>query len=204
LKLLLAVAPASLVQGRAIRLDARALLFASAVVLASAILAGLPPAWRMVRADIAGKLREAGRGLTAGHHRLRSALVVAQVAVALVLLVGASLLIRSFQRLMDVDPGFQARHLLAIATQVPQGMRHSDRRVPFYRRVQDALTGVPGVQSVAAASRLSHAGDEFGELSIYRGQIHPRRTGARCGVSRGDRQLFRHHGDSVARRPLLR
>jgi predicted permease len=177
LKLLLAVAPASLVQGRAIHLDGRALLFASVVVLATAILAGLPPAWRMVRADISGKLREAGRGLTAGHHRLRSALVVVQVAVALVLLVGASLLIRSFQRLIDVDPGFQARHLLAIATQVPQSMRHSDRRVAFYRRVQDALAAVPGVQSVAAASRLPMQGMNLGSSLFIEGKSTPGEQG---------------------------
>ncbi len=119
------------------------------MVLATAILSGLPPAWRMVRADVANSLRESGRGLTAGHHRLRAGLVIAQVAVALVLLVAASLLIRSFQRLMEVDPGFDARHLLAIATQVPQAVQKADRRTAFYRRVQDALASVPGVESAA-------------------------------------------------------
>ncbi len=131
LQLLLALAPASLVAGRAIYLDGRALGFAMAVVVACAILAGLPPAWRMARADIANTLRETGRGVTGGHHRLRSLLVSAQIAVALVLLVGAGLLIRSFQRLLDVDPGFSARSLVTVATQAPQGTNTAEQRTAF-------------------------------------------------------------------------
>ena len=71
----------------------------------------------MVRAEIGHALREAGRGLTPGHRTLRSPLVVVQIAVALVLLVGAGLLIRSFQRLLDVDPGFDPRNLVTVSTQ---------------------------------------------------------------------------------------
>ena len=177
LKLLLAAAPANLIVGRTIHLDARALFFASAVVLATAILSGLPPAWRMVRADVANSLRESGRGLTAGHHRLRAGLVVVQVAVALVLLVAASLLIRSFQRLMEVDPGFEARHLLAIATQVPPAVQKADRRTAFYRRVQDALASVPGVESVAAASRLPMQGMNLGTELFIEGKSTPGEPG---------------------------
>jgi predicted permease len=176
LKLLLAAAPASLIGGRTVRLDGRALLFASTVALACAIFAGLPPAWRTVRGDIANALREAGRGLTSGNHRLRSVLVVVQVTVALVLLVGATLLIRSFQHLMDVDPGFQARHLLAIATQVPQGQNPA-QRTDFYRRLQEQLLSVPGVQSVAAASRLPMQGMNLGSSLFIEGKSTPGEQG---------------------------
>lgn len=85
LRLLIAVGPAGLIHAREIRLDARALLFTSAAVLACAILAGLPLAWRMVRAELGTALRKAGRSLAGGHHRVRAALVSTQVAVALVL-----------------------------------------------------------------------------------------------------------------------
>jgi putative ABC transport system permease protein len=177
LKLLVAAAPASLIAGRTIQLDARALLFAAVAVLASAMVSGLPPAWRMVRGDIAHALREAGRGLTAGHHGLRAALVVAQVAVALVLLVGASLLIRSFQRLMEIDPGFQARQLLTIATQAPQGAQKPDQRLEFYRRVSEAVAAVPGVRSVAAASRLPMMGTNLGSALFIEGKSTPGEQG---------------------------
>jgi predicted permease len=209
LKLMLATAPGSLIAGRTVHLDFRALVFASVVVLASAILAGLPPAWRMVRADIAIALREAGRGLTAGHHRLRSILVVAQVAVALVLLVAASLLIRSFQRLLDVDPGFQARHLLAIATQSPPESQRPEQRMEFYRRVQDALLSVPGVQAVAAASRLPMQGMNLGSALFIEGKSTPGEQGpdveyrvvtdnyfATMGIPLRAGRLFGNHDDA--------
>jgi putative ABC transport system permease protein len=131
----------------------------------------------MVRADIANALRESGRGVTGSHHRLRSLLVIGQVAVALVLLVGASLLIRSFQRLMDVDPGFQARHLLAISTQTPQSAQIPEQRMEFYRRVQDALLSMPGVQSVAAASRLPMSGMSLGSALFMEGKSTPGEQG---------------------------
>ncbi len=177
LRLLLAAAPTTLIAGRTIHLDLRALLFATIVVLACAILSGLPPAWRMVRGDVANALREAGRGLTGSHHRLRSLIVVSQVAVALVLLVGASLLIRSFQRLMDVDPGFQARHLLAIATQAPQALQSPEQRMGFYRRVEDALMSVPGVEAVAGASRLPMQGMSLGSALFIEGKSTPGEQG---------------------------
>jgi len=177
LKALVAAAPSSLVQGRVIQLDARALLFATATVLACAILAGLPPAWRSVRGDIGNALRGAGRGLTAGHHHLRSALVVAQVAVALVLLVGAGLLVRSFQRLLAVDPGFQARSLVTIWTQVPQAVQTREQRTEIYRAVRRQLLSVPGVRSVAAASRLPLMGMNLGSALFIEGKSTPGEQG---------------------------
>src|SRR5262249_54071327 len=80
LALLLAIAPEALAHGRTITLDWRAVAFTTAAALASALLAGLPPAWRMVRADLESTLRETGRSLLGGRHRLRATLVAAQVA----------------------------------------------------------------------------------------------------------------------------
>lgn len=114
LTLMIRTGPEALVRAFPIQIDARALSLTGSVVLLCAILAGLPPAWRMLREDAIGGLRESGRGLTAGSHRLRAALVVLQVSVALSLSIGAGLLVRSFQQLLDVDPGFQPRHLLTV------------------------------------------------------------------------------------------
>ena len=119
LKLLIALGPEGLIHPREIRLDGRALLFTSAAVLACAVLAGLPPAWRMLRAEIGVALRKTGRGLAGGRHRVRAALVSTQVALALVLLVGAGLLVRSFLLLLDVNPGFDAHNVVTISTQMP-------------------------------------------------------------------------------------
>src|SRR5437016_419988 len=123
LRALVAAGPDSLIRPDEIHLDLRALAFTSAAVLLCAILAGLPPAWRLMRAQLASALRESGRGLVAGHHRVRSALVVVQVAAALVLLVGAGLLVRSFQHVLGVRPGFDAHNLITISTQLPSSAR---------------------------------------------------------------------------------
>src|SRR4029077_2244006 len=99
----------------------RALIFTTMVVGLSALLSGLPPAWRLIRSPVADALREAGRGLTAGGHRLRSALVAAEIALALTLLVGAGLLIHSFVKLLEVDPGFESKNLATLTIQMQIG-----------------------------------------------------------------------------------
>ena len=105
-------------------LDGRALLFTTAAVLAvrhpGGSAAGLAHG---ARGDWAWRCGKAGRGLAGGHHRLRAALVSTQVAVALVLLVGAGLLVRSFLVLLDVNPGFDAQNVVTISTQMPASAR---------------------------------------------------------------------------------
>jgi len=177
LKFLIAAAPASLVRAQDVRLDLRALAFACAAVLLCAIAAGLPPAWRTVRGDIEAALRESGRSLTAGHHRLRAALVVAQIAAALALLAGAGLLIRSFQRLLNVDPGFQTRNLVTISTQLPPAARTPDERTAMYRLIRDRLLAVPGVVGVAAVSRLPLMGMNLGTWVFLEGKSTPGEPG---------------------------
>ena len=204
LKLLIAVGPEGLIHAREIRLDGRALLFTSAAVLACAMLAGLPLAWRMVRAEIGVALRKAGRGLAGGHHRVRAALVSTQVAVALVLLVGAGLLVRSFLVLLDVNPGFDAQNVVTISTQMPAAARTPALRAALYRTIRDKLMAIPGVVNVGAVSRLPMTGKNLGQPGVYRGQERAGPAGLRRGVSRGHAELLRHDGNSVARGPLLR
>src|SRR5262249_8925373 len=129
LRALIAAGPETLIHGDEIRLDLRALLFTSGAALLCAVLAGLPPAWRVTRTQLANALRESGRGLVAGQHRVRSALVVVQVAAALVLLVSAGLLVRSFQQVLNVNPGIDPHNVISIATQMP-----STARTPAERR----------------------------------------------------------------------
>jgi len=154
IRALAALAPRSLLRPSDVSLDPRALAFTAGAVTAAALLAGLPPAWRMFRADLESALRESARVLTGGARRWRSALVALQVAVALTLLVGSGLLIRSFQRLLDVNPGFDARNLVTISTQLPVAAQKPEQRAALYRVLRDRLLAVPGVRSVAAVSRL--------------------------------------------------
>ena len=177
LRFLIASGPENLVRAHEIRLDARALLFTTAAVFLCALVAGLPPAWRMARSSIETALREGGRSLTGGHHRLRSALVAAQVAVALTLMIGAGLLVRSLQRVLDVDPGFQARNLLTISTQVPLNSQTPEQRAAVYKLIRERLLAVPGVQQVGAVSRLPLAGRNLGTQVYAEGKFTPGEPG---------------------------
>jgi predicted permease len=177
LKVLIAVGPEGLIHAHEIRLDGRALLFTSAAVLACAVLAGLPPAWRMVRSQIGSALRKSGRGLAGGHHRVRAALVSTQVAVALVLLVGAGLLVRSFLQLLDVNPGFDAQNVATISTQMPAGASAPVQRATLYRAIRDKLMTVPGVVNIAAVSRLPMMGQNLGSWAFVEGKSVPGQPG---------------------------
>ncbi len=163
LKLLIAAAPASLIGSRAMTLDVRALAVTAAFALASAIFTSLPPAWRMIgHAEIGAKLRENAASVAGGHHRLRSALVATQVGFALALLVGAGLLLRSFARLLDVAPGFDADRVATISTQLPSSAGTPAQRTAVYRQIEARMRAVPGVQSMASVSRLPLGGMNLG------------------------------------------
>jgi predicted permease len=180
LKVFQATGPISLVHGRNLALDLRALIFTTVVVGLSALLSGLPPAWRLIRSPVADALREAGRGLTAGGHRLRSALVAAEIALALTLLVGAGLLIHSFVKLLEVDLGFESKNLATLTVQMPGAATTPAQREPIYRSVRDAIRGVPGVRDVAAVTRLPLMGSNLGSWMWIEGR--PMRSGEATDV----------------------
>ncbi|HTS61255.1 MAG TPA: ABC transporter permease [Candidatus Acidoferrales bacterium] len=154
--------PASLIEGRALTLNGRALAVTAAAALLCAVLAGLPPAIRLTGPDTSNALRESGRGLVAGHRRLRGALVAGQIAAALVLLVGAGLLVRSFRNLLDVPSGIVARGAIALQTQLPAAARTPDQRREFWDRMRARIESRPGVTGVAAVSRLPFGGEHLG------------------------------------------
>jgi putative ABC transport system permease protein len=170
LRFLIATGPAALVRTHDIGLDLRALLFTAAVAIASAIASGLPPAWRVSRSDVGSALRQGGRSVTAGHHRLRAGLVVLQVAVALVLLVGAGLLIHSFLHVLDVNAGFDAHNMVTISTQVPSSARKPEQRVAIYQQMREQLLSVAGVLNVDAVSRLPLLGSDLGSWLFVEGK----------------------------------
>jgi len=131
-------------------LDARVFLFALAASLLTGLLFGVLPAWRMSKLDPALALRDNSRGSTASRsqHRLHSALVVGETALGLILLVGAGLLIRSFDKILNVDPGFDPQHVLTFRIAIP-GKRYQDEKLlQLTQQLQSRLAEVPGVQQV--------------------------------------------------------
>jgi putative ABC transport system permease protein len=211
LRFLAAVGPDSLLQGQTMELDGRALAFTCAAVFLCALLAGLPPALRATADNIGSALRESGRGLVAGHHRLRAVLVAGQVAVALVLLVGAGLLIRSFRNLLEVRPGIDAHNLIAIATQLPSGARTPDQRKAIWERIRTQVEATPGVVGAAAVSRLPFAGRHLGSWVYIEGRSVPGEPGIEAeyrvctpgyfgvmGIPLRAGRLFDAHDDAAA------
>ena len=139
-----------------IGLDPTVLLFTLAVALATGLVFGLVPLFRMGRHDLHATLKEAGARATAsaGRRRARGLLVVAEVALAVVLVVGAGLMVRTFWNLMTVDAGFNRDGLVTFRIVLPATAYPAEARPAFFRRLIDRLAAVPGVRSAAAMSGL--------------------------------------------------
>jgi predicted permease len=128
------------------------LAFAVTVSVLTGILFGLLPAWRMSQVEPSSALREGVRSVTSGRarHSLQSSLVIAQTAIGLVLLVGSGLLIRSFIRVLHVDPGFDSRHVLTARLGVSFERYDHDQHSQFFEQVVAKISALPGVQSASA------------------------------------------------------
>jgi putative ABC transport system permease protein len=141
-------------------LDRTVLLFTLAVSLATGVIFGLVPAWQAARGGLGAVLKEGGRSSTgSGGRWTRSALLVAEVALSIVLLVGASLLIRSFGKLTSVDPGFAADRVLTFSVALPSTTYPEDHnRVSFYDRLLERLQTLPGVEEAGMVQQLPMRG----------------------------------------------
>jgi putative ABC transport system permease protein len=140
---------------KTVGLDPWVFAFVATITAFAGIATGLAPALVASRLNLDEMLKESGRRTTTGGaaQRLRALLMVSEVALALILLTGAGLLIRSFVRLTSVDPGFDPRHLLTERVVLPLGKyREPARWTPFFQSVLERVGGLPGVESVAAAS----------------------------------------------------
>jgi putative ABC transport system permease protein len=171
LRFLSATGPESMLRGMNLSLDARSLFVTAGAAMACALLAGLPPALRMTIDHTANALREGGRGLVAGHRRLRAVLVAGQIAAALVLLVGAGLLLRSFGHLLQVRPGIEAHNLITMSAQLPASARTPEMRTAVWQRMRSTLESTPGVSGAAAVSRLPFSGQSLGAWVYIEGQM---------------------------------
>jgi putative ABC transport system permease protein len=156
-KLLVSKAPRSIPRASEIGIDGNVLLFLLALSVITAVIFGVLPALQMSKGMPIASLREGGRGARGGLARrgLRQALVVSEVALAVVLVVGASLLVKSFWKMQRVDPGFVPDRMLVVQIQLPQsryaGYADGDRVRAFYADLYSRLAARPEVQSVAIA-----------------------------------------------------
>jgi putative ABC transport system permease protein len=162
--LLLSLAPEDLPRVRDASLDGWVLAFTAGITLLTGLSFGLVPALQASRPNLNETLKDAGRGSTEGgrRHLIRSTLVVLEVATALVLLVGAGLMIKSFLRLQNVDPGFNPNNALMVKLSLPQKKYSTeDQRAAFYKQLLDKIARLPGVQAAGAACVVPLSGDDY-------------------------------------------
>jgi predicted permease len=146
----LRVLPEALPRTQDVHLDARVLLFTLAASLLAGLLFGLAPAFKAKRADLQETLKEGGRGASGARHRTQRLFVAAEMAMAVVLLIGAGLMIRSLVKLWSVNPGFDPKNVLTFAMSFPleRGQTPGDIRASL-RQVRDRIAAVPGVRDAS-------------------------------------------------------
>jgi putative ABC transport system permease protein len=161
LRVVRAINPGNIPRLEAIALDGTVLAFTVAVSIGTGILFGLAPALRAARVDLNASLKAGGRnaqgegGFGSSRRRLRSLLVVGEVAISLMLLIGAGLLVRSFIRLQRVSPGFDSDGIISMRVgSSARQFANRDRAIEFYRGASEALASVPGVISRGAVTAL--------------------------------------------------
>jgi putative ABC transport system permease protein len=136
-------------------IDTRVLTFTLLLSLGTGALFGMMPAWQLSRQDANESLRDGGRSIAGSRRRLRTALVVAEVALASLLLVGAGLALRSFQAILSVDPGIRAQGVMTAYVTLPVARYpERDRQVAAFTAIEDRLRAIPGVRSTGATSML--------------------------------------------------
>ncbi len=159
-----------------IGVDRRVLGYTMASAVMTGLLFGAAPVWQLFKSDLNQSLRDGGKGLQVARsgRRALSALVVAETALALMLLVGAGLLIRSFIQLQRVDPGFDPRNVLAAFVTLPQAVYPERNQIaPFYSQLLERIKTLPGAQSAAVVSSLPLAGFDSDAGFVIEGRPEP-------------------------------
>jgi putative ABC transport system permease protein len=159
--LLIALSPRDLPSLRGVGLNYQVLGFTLLVSVVTGLIFGVVPALEASRPNLNEALKEGGKGAGGGTggHRVRDIFVVAEVALALVLLIGSGLMIKSFLRLQSVNPGFNPQNLLTVRLLLPGSKYGEDRqRVAFFRQALSRIESLPGVRSVGAVNFLPFSG----------------------------------------------
>lgn len=175
MKWLLALAPPELPRIDEITPGAAVVLFTFGLALLTGALVGLAPAFAASRSGVQSSLKDNSRSAIGGRsqRRLRAALVVAEVSLAVVLTIGAGLLLRSFVSVLTVDPGFRPDHLLTLQITVPPRYQTPDHRRAFYAHLLGRLEGLPGVAAVGGTTRLPLGSTNVSTKLIVEGRSVP-------------------------------
>ena len=173
---LIAMSPANIPRVQTVSVDLRAALFLFSATILTSIGFGIVPALQALSVNVNGTLKEGGRSNSegVGRNRLRSLLVVSEFALALMLLIGAGLMIRTFAALQAVDAGFDPHHVVSMVVSVA-GSKEADpaRRAIFYHQLIERVRSLPGVQAAGGINHLPLAGDLWGWPFVIEGRPKP-------------------------------
>jgi putative ABC transport system permease protein len=170
IKLLIAISPQNSPRVNEIGIDWRVFGFTLGVTVLAGLLFGLVPALQTSRPNLNEMLKDSGRRSDGGgRNRVGSLLIVSEIALSFILLAGAGLLVKSFLRLREIDPGFNADNVLALRLALPPGKyQRGEPRAQIYKQLIDQIKATPGVQSAGAILSLPLSGDTF---NVWRGVI---------------------------------
>jgi predicted permease len=198
---LVAIAPAELPRMQELRPDLRVVAFTAGIAALVGLFIGLVPALAASTPDVRLALQDAGRGTTASpsRRRMRSALVVSEVALAVVLTVGAGLLIRSFSTLLAVDPGFRSENLLTLQVTLPDRLTTPEARQAFYDEMFATLEALPGVTAAGGTTRLPLGSTSVSTSVVVEGRDVPAGEAPEVQFRRAVHDYFRAMGIPVLR-----
>ena len=159
---LVSISPENIPRVREIGLDRQVFIFTALLSVLTGVFFGVVPAIQGSKPDLTEALKEGGRGSTGGRHRARSVLVVSEVALALVLLIGAGLMIKSFTRLQRIDPGFNPVNVMTMSVSLPSSKyREPHQQTGFYNQLIERVRSLPGVESAAASTSIPIGGSDY-------------------------------------------
>lgn len=171
----LGILPSALPRAEQIGVDRNVLLFTGMISVAAGLFFGLAPAFKISRSNLHDKLKEGGRGASGVRHRMQDAFVISEMALAVVLLIGAGLTIRSLMRLWSLDPGFNPHNVLTFGVSLPPSMVHEDPNTirAAFRNLDDRIASIPGVRGVSQTwGAIPFDGDDE-QLFWLEGQQRP-------------------------------
>lgn len=193
-KALVALSPPALIDLKNVSVNVPVLLFTLGLSVLTGIVFGLVPSFEATRFNLQNSLKEGGKNIggSSGGHFVRSLFVVTQVALALVLLVGAGLLLKSFNRLQSVAPGFNTENLLTVRVNLPLAKYQEDEKcIAFFKQAVEGMKAIPGVEAAGIVNTAPFTGLYPGTNVDIEGQpILPSAQGLSTGVYVTDRNYF--------------
>jgi predicted permease len=172
---MLKLVPTALPHAERVGIDARVLLFTCMVSLFSGLLFGLVPALKISRPDVIARMKEGGFNVSRTSYRTQNAFVIAEVAMALVLLIGAGLMIRSLSQLWKVDPGFDPHNVVTFRVSLPPSLNNAPSEAirAEFRQIEDHLRSLPVIDAASVSSGTSPLGSDDEQLFWMEGQPKP-------------------------------